>query len=440
MAEGLIMNKINVLQVCNKLDLGGTEKVLQLLTMHLNKDIFDVAVCGIQSGGERADLLQKLHYEVKILNRDSDRMVEFLKNRRIHIIHWHSSGLPEPFVLQAAQRASVPLVIRTNVFGQYDSSPESQLVDATIFVSKMCFLRYVRLHKCALKDFYRNNKVIYNPIEMSAIEQAVLSQEDSVKLKSEYGINSHEPVIGRIGRPDDSKFGMMGIEMMFYLAKLQPRIKYIVVGITEAKLRRIKQMGLLKHFIFIEPSVDSRKIYELYYIFDVHTHSATWGESFGCSIAEAMACKKPVVTHSTPHWDNAQIELVDHDSTGLVANNPRLYAKAVDFLLRSPEKVAQMGLAGYHKAASLYDVKHIVGQVEKLYLDKLKEKGFKLDDRLHDYRLARDYYPSFKELQDFFIDYQERLKKSFGRQTFYEHIQHMGREVLIYGKSLIHSL
>jgi hypothetical protein len=99
-----------------------------------------------------------------------------------------------------------------------------------------------------------------------------------------------------------------------------------------------------------------------------------------------------------------------------------------------------MGLAGYHKAASLYDVKHIVGQVEKLYLDKLKEKGFKLDDRLHDYRLARDYYPSFKELQDFFIDYQERLKKSFGRQTFYEHIQHMGREVLIYGKSLIHSL
>ncbi len=108
--------------------------------------------------------------------------------------------------------------------------------------------------------------------------------------------------------------------------------------------------------------------------------------------------------------------------------------------MRRPEEAAQMGLAGYHKAASLYDVKHIVGQVEKLYLDKLKEKDFKLDDRLHDYRMARDYYPSFKELQDFAVDYRERLKKSFGRQTFFEHIQHMGREVLIYGKSLIHSL
>jgi len=44
------MKKINILQVCNQLGIGGTERALQTFTEYLNKDIFEIYVCGIFEG------------------------------------------------------------------------------------------------------------------------------------------------------------------------------------------------------------------------------------------------------------------------------------------------------------------------------------------------------------------------------------------------------
>lgn len=436
-----MIEKVSVVHATNRLGLGGTEKVLQLLAAHLDKRFFCVSVCGIQGGGERADLLRRAGYEVGILNSDMGCAVRFLREKKPDILHWHSAGSPEPFILRAAKEAGVGAVVRTNVFGQHDASEEAKSVNANIFVSKSCFLRYVRCHRENIRDFYAANKVIYNPIELSIIEEAKLTPERAYALRDQYRIGEHDPLIGRVGRPDDSKFGSICIDMMPHLLKTQPRVKFIVVGITAQKRRLIRALGLEKHFVVIEPTADSRALYELYRLLDVYAHSATWGESFGCGIAEAMACKKPVVTHATPHWDNAQVELVDHGKTGLVANFPRLYAGAVDFLLQNRQKAQEMGWAGYEKAGRHYDICVVARQTEGVYLDVLSRKGALLSgDMLRYSEKAVLPCVSLRELEDFRREYDERLRRSFGAPNITESAAYCFDEAAIYAKSFVRRL
>jgi hypothetical protein len=47
--------KLCVVQVSNQLGLGGTEKTLEVLSRHVNRQVFDVFLAGVQSGGPQRD-------------------------------------------------------------------------------------------------------------------------------------------------------------------------------------------------------------------------------------------------------------------------------------------------------------------------------------------------------------------------------------------------
>ena len=129
------------------------------------------------------------------------------------------------------------------------------------------------------------------------------------------------------------------------------------------------------------------------------------GETFGNVNAEAMIFKKPVLTHSTPFkggrinekMDNAQIEIVDHMKTGMVANYPKDVVVAVEFFVRNPGKIAQFGEAGYRKVMKEYEAKSVVRRFENIVADILKKKEPKT-------------IPSRKEVEHYFKkEYDERL-------------------------------
>jgi len=244
--------KIKVLEVVNSLGLGGTEKVAQTLAMHLNKDFFYVSVCGLLDGGSRVSALEGAGLETKVVHKDRSELTRLLKERKFDIIHWHNSGEPEPFLLSCVSESGYrPAIIRTNVFGHRDVSSEARMVDMNIFVSRFCYLRYCKKYRCDTFKFYAANKVIYNPVDLEQIEGARPSSEEKARLKAQYGIKADAPVIGRIGRPDDAAFGSFGVEMMPYLLKQQPDVKFVVVGMTQKKMERIKELGLSKNFVLV---------------------------------------------------------------------------------------------------------------------------------------------------------------------------------------------
>ena len=54
------MRKIRVLKVSGRLDIGGTEKAIQIFCKYLDKSRFEVIACGRERGGCRVESLRKL--------------------------------------------------------------------------------------------------------------------------------------------------------------------------------------------------------------------------------------------------------------------------------------------------------------------------------------------------------------------------------------------
>jgi len=114
-------------------------------------------------------------------------------------------------------------------------------------------------------------------------------------------------------------------------------------------------------------TMSDRKLCDFLNGITVFTHGSAIGESFGISIAEAMASGLPVVTHTG--GDGAQAELVTDDYNGFVVDPRRVraYASRVNHLLRNPGLKQQMGERGRQRARQWFDPGTIVRQLEDLF-------------------------------------------------------------------------
>ncbi|VVB63779.1 Glycosyl transferases group 1 [uncultured archaeon] len=184
------------------------------------------------------------------------------------------------------------------------------------------------------------------------------------------------------------------------------------------------------NFAFLD-DLSERDAIRFYSSIDVLAHSSKIGESFGYTIAEAMAAKKPVVVNSTPLEDNAQIELVDNFKTGLIANSSQPYARAIGYLLNNKLEREEMGLAGYRKAKRNYDAPSTTRVLEKIYLELAIEKGIDLDDRVTSKYKDINYFPSREDIISFKGEYDKRLKESFGRQNLSYCLEVLGYKHLL---------
>jgi glycosyltransferase involved in cell wall biosynthesis len=147
-----------------------------------------------------------------------------------------------------------------------------------------------------------------------------------------------------------------------------PDLKYHVIGATDNVRVRIGSLGVESCFEFMEMTADDKKLMEFYDGIDVYVHGTQVGETFGCTIAEAMASRVPVVTHNCFEGrDNAQVELVDHGVTGFVADTVEDYARAVITLLQDPDLCRRMGEAGHEKVARNYEAKQLTRGLEQIF-------------------------------------------------------------------------
>ena len=109
-------SKIRVLHVTNRLELGGTEKTLQIFCQYLDKSRFEVFVCGRLGGGVRAAQLERAGIPVFIQPSD---LTELAHEYNIDICHVHRAGTYEPGTLPE-KRHGRPRVVETNVFHAFD--------------------------------------------------------------------------------------------------------------------------------------------------------------------------------------------------------------------------------------------------------------------------------------------------------------------------------
>ncbi|ADU63205.1 MAG: glycosyltransferase family 4 protein [Pseudodesulfovibrio sp.] len=349
---------VRVLHVVSSLGLGGTEKAMQLLVAHLDRSRFEPTVYS-PVDGERGVQLRAMRISTHV----SDDLLTVLMKVRPDIVHIHRAGWPEPHALRSIRLANVPAVVETSVFGRPDPSPQAGVIDHTLFVSRFCLDRFAQT--TGIDPDPARYSVLYNPVDTDFFASATPDERD-------FSI----PSAGRISRADPGKWSCLALDFLPAVVRAIPDFRYHVIGSIPAAAAFVREHGLDRHVAFHEPVTTDREIATFMNSISLLAHANDAGESFGLVIAEAMACGLPVVTHPCSGLkDNAQLELVEHGVTGLVAATRQEYAKAVIFLLTNPDAARRMGQAGREKAATLYRAQTIAAKLETLYQELTIRKG-----------------------------------------------------------------
>jgi len=414
------MNKINVLQACNQLSIGGTEKALETFSDYLDKDLFNVYACGILDGGVREKTLKEKGFDTTSFLGDQTKFYDYLKEKKIDILHIHRSGKNEGFAMQVAKKAGVPVIVETNVFGLSDNGETERIIDFHLLVSKTTSLKYLKNAHLSLESFLTKGRVMYNPVNLEDFERFRPNEQRIEQFRHELGVSDDDPLICRIGRPHVWKWSKFSIDMMVHLVKKVPNVKFLIVGgaLNEVNIK-IKKLGIDRNFVNTG-FVSERDLILTYYAIDILAHSSRIGESFGYTLAEAMVAGKPVVVNSTPWADNAQIEILDHGVTGLIANTPKTYADAVAYLINNKAEAQKMGRLAQQKACIEFDAKKITKMVEKLYVELLSKKGLISDKETIDKYKEINYFPDNNDLINYPKEYANRLSAHFGKPSFVE--------------------
>lgn len=353
-----------VLHVIGSLGIGGTEKNLQLLVTHLDRTRFTPYVFA-EAGGVRLEYLRKADVPV-FIGHDFLAVLEQIKPS---IVHLHRGGWTEPRsgrILRDLSLSEVPVVLETNVFGRVDPSPKAAIIRRHLYVSNFCRQRLIQTNSIKAED--PKHVVLYNPVDADRFGASV--------QKTQLPVENVLKTAGRISRPVKGKWSKLVFDFLPYLIRFIPDFTFRVVGAIPEFIDFVQSKGLEENVIFHPLLQNDPEIADFFSKVNVLAHANDTGESFGMVIAEAMAAGLPVVTHPVPGLkDNAQLELVDHGQTGLVATTAEDYAAAIAWLLNNPQEAKKMGLKGQEKARKLYHVQNIVQRLQEIYLELLQEAG-----------------------------------------------------------------
>ena len=400
--------KIRILEAADQLGIGGTELALENFCRNLDKSKFDITVAGFREGGAREEILRNLGFDVIIANIDAEIWRNLLQ--KADVLHWHGCGILEADVFEPIRQAKPALVIQTNVFGLSDDSAYYDLVDLDLYISEMCLVRRARGSNDNFDHLKHKCSVLYYPVDLDRLEKNMPSAQDVAACRKELGLGN-SPTVGRTGRSVD-KIHPVSFHMMRRLIRWIPDVKFLLVGYTDKMQELAAQLGIQDHFVWAEPTADLKTLLTYYRSMDVYLGTSIMGESFGMSIAEAMACRLPVVAVSTPNADNAQIELVDNGKTGLVIQAyPRLVALACKELLLNEKPRRSNGRSRLQEGADL-SADLITRALENIILQKM---GMVNQKRIKN--PTNNHLPAMWD-QNMESEYQRRLADVYARPRF----------------------
>ncbi|WP_158797430.1 glycosyltransferase family 4 protein [Pedobacter sp. L105] len=389
------MEKIKIIEATNGLGIGGTEYVIQLYCKYLNKEHFDVKVVCLYAGGERVKLIQDMSIEVIVLNGDLNRLPQLLKET--DVFHWHGPGRLNLELFTLVKTNKPKVVIQTNVFGDYEDSLLYDTIDYDLYVSKMILIRRMLKDKELKDHFSEKRKTLSNPVDLDHLCSLLPSEELIKKIREDNQLKDVF-IVGRIGRADDAKFDVITLDGFAAFAAKVSNAKFLLVGATANMMEYAKKLNLLDKLIVLDNSLNLEALLIYYRLMDVYLAVSNLGESFGMVIAEAMTAGVPVVTVNTPDKDNAQIELVDNEKTGLVvAYDVKKIAAALFYLYKNEPIRTAMAIAAKEKVKNEYQASKIVNSLENLIYNQLQ-----LISPHQEKSMIADYSPEMKR------DYENR--------------------------------
>lgn len=344
------------------LGFAGTQKFLQILAKHLNKDRFEVFfMYGSKFGSERLSYLKDSAVNLIDFSftRESNTLpymlegmrphiFDVLKNNQIDVLVATGSGYPE---FPVANITKLPIVY-INVFSSIN--PQENIAHY------ICISPYLkRLVDPCLPN--RKVDVIYIQSERPPKE----GLEWGKQLRSSLGISDDDFLFGRIGRPDEKIFDPIGLLAFEKVVAEKHSAHYLIMAPSQNAIDLVKNRSI-PNVHFLPPSGEEKDIWAFHFAQDAMAHFRKDGETQGLNISESMLAGKPIISHKSRVW-NAHVEYLDDsfarvagvDAVDEYAGYMKLFIK-----LKSEGKLRLMGEQAQVRAESLFLIENNIGKFE----------------------------------------------------------------------------
>ncbi len=363
--------RLKVMLVTVGLGVGGTETQILEIASRLDRDRFDVLVCGLKKDRVVAQELRERGIRVSTLDgwgkgdlRVLYRLVRLIRAERPDLIHAFL-GVANLASSLAGRLAGVPVIVWSYRDVEVWKSPAHWLVDragARWAEAITCCSEAVRQFVLARLDGEASKVLtIHNGIDLEAF------RAPRVAGRSELSLRDGGRVIGTVTRLDEPKKGLtVLLRALAALARRDglPPWQCLLVGDGPARGRLealAAELGLSGRVVFAGMRRDVPRVLPA---LDLFVYPSLY-EGFGIAIVEAMAAGRPVVASAV----GGIPEIVVDRDTGLLVppGDAAVLAEALATLLASPDQARQMGRRGRERARELFAIQTTVERHQQLY-------------------------------------------------------------------------
>ena len=208
-------------------------------------------------------------------------------------------------------------------------------------------------------------KCIYNGVDFSRVSEEPRQRASAFRAK--YEIPSDRKIIVQVSWIIPEK----GVQDLLDAAKTvlaeDRQAHFVLVGegaSRESFMSRAETLGIADHITWTglvqDPFAEG-----LYDAADIVCQPSRWGEAFGQVIAEAMACRKPVIGTTV----GGIPEVIEDEVSGflIAKGDVQTLATRILLLLKTPELRLRMGRAGESISRAKFDLREKVMELVELY-------------------------------------------------------------------------
>jgi glycosyltransferase involved in cell wall biosynthesis len=409
---------LKILIFTNGLGMGGTEKAACLWARELITRGHHVTSLTLADGPRRA-VMAAAGISVKVVPAVPAELAAALRDLAPEVIHVHAPGNPHEGDVLGAALSLLPQkipVVQTNIFGRLNNPREDQWTDFRLFVSWTSSVQAARRAFHTLdKNFFQRASVAVNPLDpVDPPAEAKIAA-----FRQTHGVAPDEILFGRLSRPEPNKWTNLAVDAFRLALRRTRKIKLLLREPPPVVAAQLRAGPDARHFVILPATGDAEELRLTLSALDVVLHTSLVGESFGYGIAEPMTLGKPVITHSTPDWDQAQIELVRHGEDGFVASSPAAMAAAIMRLAEDSPLRDQMGRQARQHIRVLADPATSTDRLEAILRAAIarQDNPFASED-LAKARMVADYLDEHQFGHTF--REQITLRKKYYRMRFHE--------------------
>jgi len=363
--------RLKVMLVTVGLGIGGTETQILEIASRLDRNRFDVLVCGLKKDRVVAEELRARGIRVSTLDglgkgdlRVLYRLVRLIRAERPDIIHAFL-GVANLASSLAGRLVGVPVIVWSYRDVEVWKTRAHWLVDragARWAGAITCCSEAVRQFVLARLNGPASKVVtIHNGVDLEAF------RAPRVASRSELSLPDGGCVIGTVTRLDEPKKGLtVLLRALAVLAKRDglPPWQCLLVGDGPARERLealAAELGLSGRVVFAGMRRDVVRVLP---VMDLFVCPSLY-EGFGIAIVEAMAAGRPVIASAV----GGIPEIIVHQETGLLVppGDATALADAMAALLTSSGQARQMGARGRERAEKIFSITTTVERHQQLY-------------------------------------------------------------------------